>query len=58
MALEYLSDGCQLDPNNVQILVDLSKVYYAQKDHRKSLEVAQRGVSSWTSPRSRKLLKI
>ncbi|MHC4425890.1 MAG: tetratricopeptide repeat protein [Planctomycetota bacterium] len=45
LALEYLSYGLRLDPNNVQILVDLSKVYYAQDDHRKALEMAQRGLA-------------
>jgi hypothetical protein len=55
LALEYLSYGFELDPNNVQILVDFSKVYNTQKDHRKALEMAQRGLA--ISPNHTELIR-
>jgi hypothetical protein len=45
LALRYLDYGYRLDPNNVQILLDFTKVYYIQKDYRKALEVARLGLS-------------
>ncbi len=45
LAEQYLKYGLAVAPNDIQIILDLTKVYYMWGDFRKALEMAQRGLA-------------
>jgi tetratricopeptide (TPR) repeat protein len=45
LAEKYLKYGLTVAPNDVQLILDLTKVYYMWGDYRKALEMAQRGLA-------------
>jgi len=45
LALKYLNYGVSLDPDNLTLLLDLTKIYYFKKDYRKILKIAERGLA-------------